>query len=56
MLAFLNELKFTYRTNQDDVALSEEQQAEILRREKEFEDGKIKSEAWTEVKKRFART
>jgi len=56
VLAFLDKLKLTYRTSDDELSLSEEQQEEILRREKDFEEGRIKSEPWSEVKKRFARS
>lgn len=54
VLAFLNKLKLTYRTN-DGTSLFEEQEQEILHREKEFEEGRLKSEPWGEIKKRFAR-
>jgi len=55
LLDFLNKSNFTYRTN-EDFDLSEEKEREILRREKAFEDGKIKSQPWDEVRKRFMRT
>jgi putative addiction module component (TIGR02574 family) len=52
LLAFLNSLKYDYHTNTSDE-LSEEQKAEILRRHHLYENGKMKTEPWEEVKKRF---
>ena len=53
LLAFLNSLKYSYKTDVDPDGLSEAQQVEILRREQDFQSGKIKAEPWTEVRKRF---
>ena len=52
LLAFLNSLKYEYST-EDQSEIPETQQKEILRRERDFEAGKIKTEPWEEVKKRF---
>ena len=52
LLAFLNSLKYEYST-EDQSEIPEAQQKEILRRERDFEAGKIKTEPWEEVKKRF---
>jgi putative addiction module component (TIGR02574 family) len=53
LLAFLNSLKYNYKTEAHPEALTEAQQNEILRRERDFESGKINAEPWDEVKKRF---
>lgn len=53
LLAFLNSLKYNYRADIQPNDLSEAQKSEVLRRESEFEAGRIKSEPWNEVKKRF---
>jgi len=54
LLAFLNSLKYDYKTEiRHD--LSDAQKEEILRREGDFESGKIKAESWEEVRKRFLR-
>jgi putative addiction module component (TIGR02574 family) len=55
LLAFLNSLKYNYTTDAKPDTLSDQQQDEILRRERDFESGKIKSEPWKEVRKRFIR-
>jgi len=55
LLEFLHKSNISYRTN-DDLALSQEQEEEILSREKAFENGEMKSQPWEEVRKRFART
>jgi putative addiction module component (TIGR02574 family) len=53
LLAFLNSLKYNYKTGTQPEGLTEAQEKEILRREKDFESGKIQAEPWTEVRKRF---
>jgi putative addiction module component (TIGR02574 family) len=53
LLAFLNSLKYSYKTDIEPDHLSQAQKAEILRRDKDFEAGKIKAEPWSEVRKRF---
>jgi len=52
LLAFLNSLKYEYSTDSQSE-ISDAQQKEILRRERDFKAGKIKTEPWEEVKKRF---
>ncbi len=52
LLAFLNSLKYDYKTDvQHDI--SDTQKEELLRRERDFEAGKIESEPWDDVRKRF---
>jgi hypothetical protein len=53
LLAFLNSLKYNYRTGDKSDGISDSQKDEILRREQLFESGKMKSEPWEEVRKRF---
>ena len=53
LLAFLDSHNYNYNT--DSYDLTENQKAEILRREQDFALGKITSEPWSEVKKRFIR-
>ena len=53
LLAFLNSLKYDYSTGGQGEGLSSAQQEEVLRRERDFESGKIKAEPWGEVRKRF---
>ena len=52
LLAFLNSLKYSYKTDVQS-GLSDIQKEEVLRREADFESGKIKAEPWGEVRKRF---
>ena len=53
LLAFLNSLKYNYSTGAHSESLSDQQEEEILRRENDFKSGKIKTESWEEVRKRF---
>jgi len=53
LLAFLDSHKYNYSADTQSSELSDEQKEEILRRERDFESGKIKAEPWDEVKKRF---
>jgi len=53
LLAFLNSLKYSYKTDSQPEGLSDAQKEEILRREADFESGKIKAEPWKDVRKRF---
>ncbi len=53
LLAFLNSLKYNYKAGSDSDDLSEAQKEEILRRENDFNSGKIKTEPWEDVRKRF---
>ena len=52
LIAFLNSLKYDYRTNAVDE-LSESQKTEVLRRQALFEAGEMTSEPWNNVKERF---
>jgi len=52
LLAFLNSLKYNYHTNNDDE-LSKKQQEEILKREKDFSDGKTKAISWEEASEKY---
>ena len=54
LLAFLNSLKYNYKTDLHNNDLTDTQKKEILRRENDFKSGKIKSEPWEDVKKRFS--
>jgi putative addiction module component (TIGR02574 family) len=56
LLDFLNSHKYNYITETQSSGLSEAQKIEILRREQDFKAGKIKSEPWEEVRKRFLRS
>jgi len=56
LIDFLNSHKYTYSAETQADGLSEAQKNEILRRERDFKAGKIKSEPWAEVKKRFSRS
>lgn len=49
LLAFLNSLEYDYQTD-DDYVLTPEQQKEILRRDKEFLNGKTTARDWNEIK------
>jgi putative addiction module component (TIGR02574 family) len=51
LMAFLNSLEYDYQTTADNVVLTEEQQKEILRREKAFAEGKTSARTWDEIKK-----
>jgi hypothetical protein len=53
LLAFLNSLKYNYTTENSADDISDAQKKEILRREEDFKSGKMKSEPWSEVRKRF---
>ena len=55
LLAFLESHNYNFNTNSHSFDLTENQKAEILRREQDFASGKITSEPWNEVKKRFSR-
>ena len=49
LLDFLTSHKYNYRAETQSDDLSEAQKAEILRRERDFKAGKIKSEPWEEA-------
>ena len=56
MLAFLGGLDYNYANNGHSSSfLSFDQQEELLRREDDLKSGKIKTEPWECVKKRFVR-
>jgi hypothetical protein len=55
LLAFLDSHNYNYNTDSHFYDLTENQKAEVLRREADFASGKITSEPWSEVKKRFIR-
>jgi hypothetical protein len=48
---FLDSNKFDYSREGDMISAA--QQEEILQRERAFKEGKIKSQPWEEVRKRF---
>jgi putative addiction module component (TIGR02574 family) len=54
LIAFLDSMKFEYSTERYIDDISDIQKAEILRREADFKAGKIKSQPWSEVRKRFS--
>ena len=53
LLAFLNSLNYNYHTDESVIDLSEEQQAEILKRDQDFTNGKIKSFLWEDISKNY---
>ena len=53
LLAFLNSLKYNYHTEVKPEELSDFQKEEVLRREADFNAGRITAESWEEVRKRF---
>jgi|GEM_PF-1746624 len=52
LLAFLNSLKYEYSTDSQSE-ISDAQQKEILRRERDFKAGKIKTEPGRKLKNAF---
>jgi len=55
LLAFLDSHQYIYSTDTRSDELSETQKAEILKRELDFESGRIEAEPWNEVKRRFVK-
>jgi len=53
LIAFLNSLKYDYKITAHH-SITESQGAEIFRRERDFEAGKINAEPWEEVRNRFS--
>lgn len=51
LLAFLESLNYDYLTTADESELTEQQQQEVLRREKAFSEGKTSARSWDEIKK-----
>ena len=49
LIAFLDSLQYNYHT-EGNYILTQQQQEEVLRREKDFEAGKITSRPWGEIK------
>jgi putative addiction module component (TIGR02574 family) len=53
LIDFLDSYRYNYSKEVLSDDLSDAQKEEILRRERDFKAGKIKTEPWTEVRKRF---
>ena len=53
LIDFLDNHQYNYSKENSSDDLTEAQKEEILRRERNFKAGKIKTESWTEVRKRF---
>ena len=53
LVDFLDSHKYDYSREDSPHDLSDAQKEEILRRDRDFKAGKIKSEPWAEVRKRF---
>ncbi len=51
LLAFLESLNYDYLTTAGESELTDQQQQEVLRREKAFAEGKTSSRSWDEIKK-----
>lgn len=54
LLAFLESLNYDYLTTADESELTEQQQQEVLRREKAFSEGKTSARSWDEIRKELA--
>lgn len=54
LLAFLESLQYDYQAD-DGIVLSEEQQEEILRRDKDFAEGRTTARPWDDVLKDLER-
>jgi hypothetical protein len=54
LLAFLNSLQYDYQTTPDDIALTTDQEKEIVRRDAAFAEGKTSARDWDEIKKSLA--
>ncbi|RYZ99345.1 MAG: hypothetical protein EOP47_17060 [Sphingobacteriaceae bacterium] len=50
LIAFLNNLEYEYQ-NTTDIVLTTQQEQEILRRDKDYTEGKTTARIWTDVKK-----
>lgn len=55
LIAFLDSLAYDYQTEEDETFLTDTQKAEVLARDKEFEEGKTTAEDWKEIKKEMDR-
>ena len=51
LLAFLESLQYDYQAG--DIGVTVEQQQEILRRDKDFMEGKTTATDWEEIKREF---
>ncbi len=51
LIAFLESLNYDYLTTCEIINLTQEQQQEVLRREKAFAEGQTSSRSWSEIKK-----
>ncbi len=51
LYAFLNSLHYDYQTTSPQVTLSNEQEKEILKREKSFSEGTTSARPWDDIKK-----
>ena len=51
LYAFLNSLHYDYQTTLPEVTLSNEQEKEILKREKSFLEGTTSARSWDNIKK-----
>jgi hypothetical protein len=50
LLAFLNSLHYDYESTAEISGLTQEQEQEILRRDKAFVEGRTSARAWDEIK------
>jgi putative addiction module component (TIGR02574 family) len=56
LIAFLESLNYDYQTeDEEDVFLTDEQKAEILRRDNELREGKVTARDWSEIKAEMER-
>jgi hypothetical protein len=55
LLAFLDSLKYDYETEEDDLFLTDEQQAEVLKRDKAFMEGKTTARDWNEISRTLSK-
>lgn len=53
LLAFLDSLNYSYRTESDEYVLTNEQVQEMLKRKADLLSGKTTSRPWAEIKKRY---
>lgn len=55
LLAFLESLKYDYQTDDGKFFLTDDQQKEILARDKDLTDGKTTARDWNDIKKEMDR-
>lgn len=53
LLAFLDSLNYSYRTENDDYMLTNEDVQEMLKRKADLLSGKTTSRSWAEIKQRY---